>query len=267
MLILLPSSQTMHRHPSGRAMSLPDLSFPALTPTRSLIAEVLIAESAEPYATATLRISPALAAEVAGNTRLLTDPAMLARDLYIGTLYRCLDLPSLTGLARRRANHWIVIQSPLYGALRPSDRIAPYRLSMNSPLPHVAPLANRWREPLGHVLPTAIGAGLLVDCRSGVDATAWSPRGSLALQWVKVRVNGSAASAKQVHGQLTRHLIEDLVDAQSPQDLRDYLARHFDVQLSRRDRGVREWLLDVTPREDDSGRSRTRPALRHLTNA
>lgn len=246
-------------------MSPDDLSFPTLNPLRARIAEVLIAESAKPYATATLRISPSYAEEVASNTRLFTDPAVPARELYAGTLYRALDLPSLTGPARRRAAHWVVIASSLYGALRPADRVAAYRLSMNSPLPLLAPLATRWRDPLAGVLPVAVGTGLLVDCRSGAYAATWHPRGPQAARWVRVRVGGRAGPAKHTQGLLVRHLIEDAVDAQTPQDLADYLSRHFDVALSRKERGTCEWLLDVMTVADDSDRSRTQSAPRHPT--
>ncbi len=265
MLILLPPSRTKHRADSGKPMSPADLSFPTLTPLRTRIAEVLIAESARPFATATLRISPSYADEVASNTRLFTDPAVPARELYAGTLYRALDLPSLTGPARRRAAHWVVIASALYGALRPGDRVAAYRLSMNSPLPLLAPLATRWRDPLGEVLPAAAGNGLLVDCRAGAYAAAWHPRGAQCARWVRVRVDGRSGPAKHTQGLLVRHLLEDAVDAQTPQDLADYLSRHFEVGLSRRERGTSEWVLDIMPVADDSDHSRTRPAPRHPT--
>lgn len=249
-------------------MSPDDLSFPTLNPLRARIAQVLIAESAKPFATATLRISPSYAHEVASNTRLFTDPAVPARELYAGTLYRALDLPSLTGPARRRAGHWVVIASPLYGVLRPADRVAAYRLSMNSPLPLLAPLTTRWRDPLAEVLPVAVSTGLLVDCRSGAYAATWRPRGPDVARWVRVRVDGRDGrdgQAKHTQGLLVRHLIEDAVDAQTPQDLAQYLSHHFEVNLSRKERGTGEWLLDVMPIADDSDRSRTPPAPRHPT--
>ncbi len=248
-------------------MSLDQLSFPSLYAMRSLVAEVLRAESSEPFATATLRISPAYADDVARNTTLFTDPALSARELYDGTLFRALDLTSLSGAARRRSSQWVIIQSPLYGALRPADHVAPYLLSMNSPLPRLAPLAARWRDPLAQVLPAAIGAGLLLDCRAGADTAAWNPRGALGSRWVRIRAGASAEAAKYTQGLLLRHLILDAVDAQSPQDLAEYVGRHFEVRLTRRERGVREWLLDVTAVADDSDRSQTPPTLPHLTIA
>ncbi len=232
-------------------MRLDTLSFPALGPLRLRVADVLIAESSQPFATGVLRISPAYADLVARNSELLAAPAAPAGEIYAGALYRALDLPSLSGAARRRGGAWIVIQSPLYGAVRPGDRVAPYLLSMNSPLPRLAPLANRWREPLGATLPAAVGHRLLVDCRSGAYASAWKPGGELGSRWVRVRVAGPVDRAKRTHGLLARRLIEDGVDAQRPQDLADYLGGHFEVRLQRSLRGAREWLLDVTPAADD----------------
>lgn len=262
-------------------MTPEELSFPVLGPMRDRVAEVLMAESAKPFGTATLRVSPSHAAEVIANTRLHAGPAAAARDLYAGSLYRALDLTSLRGAARRRSGQWIVITSPLYGALRPDDRVAPYLLSMNTPLPLLAPLAARWRGPLSQALPTAAGTGLLIDCRAGAYAAAWQPRGAMGARWVRVRVSGGSAQAKHTHGLLVRRLIVDGVDARAPQDLAGYLAGYFEVSLTRRDRGAREWLLDIAPSADpeagtrldaeftpsagDSDRSGTPPAPRHLT--
>ena len=47
--------------------------------------------------------------------------------------------------------------SALYGAVRPTDRIAAYRLAMGTTLPDVGALAATWRPALDQVLPPLVG--------------------------------------------------------------------------------------------------------------
>ncbi|MEA2674514.1 MAG: hypothetical protein QOI92_1706 [Chloroflexota bacterium] len=59
MLIIVPPSESK-RPPaaSGRAVSLEELSFPALCPTRRRVAEALVRTSADPDAFERLRVRP-----------------------------------------------------------------------------------------------------------------------------------------------------------------------------------------------------------------
>ncbi|HET7303882.1 MAG TPA: peroxide stress protein YaaA [Segeticoccus sp.] len=248
MLILLPPSETKATRKRGRPMALERLSFPGLQATREQVAVALAKVSEQPDATDQLGVSANLADEVARNTRLRTAAALRASSLYTGVLYDALDHAGLGAAARRRAHRSIVVVSALYGALRLTDSVAPYRLSMATNLPGIGPLASAWREPLERVLPEAAGRGVVVDCRSSTYAAAWTPRGSLAERWVQVRVPGATHMAKHTRGLVARHLCEVGGDPRTPAALADTVARAFDVELHEPARPGRAWVLDAVAR-------------------
>ncbi len=70
---------------------------------------------------------PIATAAAAGHSK----PAVLAFD---GDVYTGLDAKTLKTADHRWAQQHIVILSGLYGALRPLDRLQPYRLEMGTPL-------------------------------------------------------------------------------------------------------------------------------------
>ena len=155
---------------------------------------------------------------------------------------------TLEAAARRRANRWLVVVSALYGAVRPTDAIAPYRLSMAVNLPSVGPLASAWKPELGRVLPAAAARGLVVDCRSSTYAAAWTPQGPLATRWVQVRVPGATHQAKHTRGLVARRLCEVGVDPRHPVGLCAALDDRFDVSLTEPARPGRPWVLDAVAR-------------------
>src|SRR5690606_40649566 len=100
------------------------------------------------------------------HARVTAAPSVPVAELDTGVLYDALDLASLDPAARRRANRRILVVSALFGALRLTDRVPPYRLSMAVNLPGTGPLAGHWRQPLAEELPAVVGRGLVIDCRS-----------------------------------------------------------------------------------------------------
>ena len=112
-----------------------------------------------------LDLSPRQRAEVEHDARLMTAATLPALELYTGVLYEALGYPSLRGAARRRADGSLVVASALFGLVRPSDRLPPYRLSGSTVLPGHGGLAPIWRPVLEPVLADA--EGLVVDLRSG----------------------------------------------------------------------------------------------------
>ena len=166
MLVLLPPSETKARATRGSATRLAELSFPELTATRAQVRAALVASSLAPDALNLLGVPPSLGAEVTANALVASAPSRPAREVYTGVLYDALAFAQLDAAARRRANARLLIVSALYGAVRPGDRIAAYRLSMAVNLPEVGPLARLWRPELARALPAAAGCGLIVDCRS-----------------------------------------------------------------------------------------------------
>jgi cytoplasmic iron level regulating protein YaaA (DUF328/UPF0246 family) len=247
-LILLPPSETKTGRSRGRSADPERLSFPELAATRAEVAATLALISAQPDAPEQLGVSANLRADIAHNTRLGSAPAVPVADLYTGVLYDALDLTSMDSVARRRANRWIVVVSALFGAVRPTDKVPPYRLSMSVNLGELGPLAAVWRAPLAAVLPIAAGRGAIVDCRSSTYAAAWVPHGDLAARWVQIRVPGATHMAKHTRGLVARHLCESGVDARTPKALERVVAQRFETTLAGPVRPGQPWILDTSVR-------------------
>lgn len=248
MLILLPPSESKTGRIRGRPADPERVSFPELATTRATVAAALALVSAQPDAPALLGVSANLRADITHNTRLGSAPAVPVADLYTGVLYDALDLPSMNTAARRRANRWLVVVSALFGALRPADKVPPYRLSMGVNLGELGPLAAVWRAPLAAVLPVAAGRGVIVDCRSSTYAAAWVPQGDLAARWVQIRVPGATHMAKHTRGLVARHLCESGVEARTTKALERVVTQRFETALTKPARPGQPWILDTSVR-------------------
>ncbi len=246
--MLLPPSESKTGRSRGKSLDLDTLSFAALRPQREAVLAAVAEVSARPDAHEVLGVSPNLVEDVARNTRLMTAPAPPAADVYTGVLYDALDLGDLTPRQRRRANRWIVVVSALFGAVHPSDRIPPYRLSMAVNLPDIGPLAGHWRAALDGELTAAAGTGLVVDCRSSTYTAAWTPSGSVAKRWVQIRIPGATHMAKHTRGLVTRHLLGVDREPRTPAALATALEPAFEVALTAPSATGRPWVLDATVR-------------------
>jgi uncharacterized protein len=244
-LILLPPSESKTGRRRGKPAKPELISFPELTCTRTAVAEALARVSARPNAPTLLGVSTNLRADIAHNVRLDSAPAVPVADLYTGVLYDALGLASMDSATRRVANRWLVVMSALYGALRLTDKIPPYRLSMSVNLDMLGPLTSVWRAPLAAVLPMAADRGAIVDCRSSTYAAAWVPRGDLAARWVQVRVPGATHMAKHTRGLVARHLCEQRVDAATPNALQRVVTQRFETTLTKPARPGQPWILDT----------------------
>ena len=239
MLILLPPSEGKASEGRGRPLDLDALSFPELHDTRAAVLDALVAASARPDALEVLHAPKGAAAQVAANVDLRSAGTRRVVDLYTGVLYDALGLDTLDAAAKRRANRHLVVISALFGALRPGDRVPPYRLSMDVDLPAIGKLARAWQAPLERALVPAAGKGLVVDLRSATYVAAWRPSGELAERTVAVHVVRDAAGrrsvvshmAKQTRGVVARHLLETGARPSSPEALADALSVRFRVEL------------------------------------
>jgi uncharacterized protein len=238
-LILLPPSEGKAQGRRGRPLDLDRLSFPELNRTRDLVLDALMAASTREDALTVLGVGPGVRDQVERNVVLRTAPSLPASSLYTGVLYDALDLASLDAATKRRAARRLVVVSALFGALRPTDRVPAYRLSMDVDLPDAGRLATVWRDPLDRVLPDAAGRGLLVDLRSSTYVAAWRPSGALAERTVAVHVvredegRRSVVShmAKHTRGLVARSLLRTGIDPRTPEVLADALADEFRVEL------------------------------------
>lgn len=247
-LILLPPSESKTGRARGKPADLERVSFPELASTRATVAAALAQISAHPDAPTLLGVSANLRADIAHNVRLGSAPAVRVADLYSGVLYDALDLASMDSAARRRANRWLVVVSALFGALRPADKIPPYRLSMGVNLGELGPLAAVWRAPLASVLPLEAGHGMIVDTRSSTYAAAWTPHGVLANRWVKIRVPGATHMAKHTRGLVARYLCQTGIDAKTAKTLQQVVSQRFETTLTKPCRPGQPWILDTRVR-------------------
>ncbi|WP_405145794.1 peroxide stress protein YaaA [Sphaerisporangium sp. NBC_01403] len=253
MLILLPPSEGKATRSRGAALDLGSLSFPALTSAREKALDALTAlvQGPREEALEVLGLSPGQAGELDRNLRLRTAPTLPASRLYTGVLYDNLGLATLDARARRRAQRSVIVFSGLWGALRLSDRVPPYRLSMGVRLPPLGGLAAHWRSSLSEALDAE--AGMVVDLRSSTYAQAWQP-GSRATTVRVLRETAGARSvvshmAKATRGAVARSLVECGADPRSPQELAELLAGLGHVtELGPPPPKGRPWALDVVIR-------------------
>ncbi|MCP2354042.1 cytoplasmic iron level regulating protein YaaA (DUF328/UPF0246 family) [Nonomuraea thailandensis] len=242
MLILLPPSEGKASEGSGPPVG--ELSFPALDKPRTRVLNALIRASRRRDALDVLGLTPGLAGELARNAALKTAPTLPAAALYTGVLYDNLGLDTLDEEARRRAEESLLIFSGLWGVVKITDWIPPYRLSMGVTLPPVGGLAAFWRPKVTKELDRV--PGLVVDLRSATYAGAWQP-GSRSVA-VRVFRDGKVVShmAKATRGEIARALLRQDAAPASPDELAKTLDElGYTVALAEPARPTRPWILDV----------------------
>ncbi len=221
MLILLPPSEGKADAGAGRRLDLARLSLPELNPVRAEVLAALVALSAGPQeaALAALGLGPGQHGELRRNARLERAATAPAGRIYTGVLYEALDLATLPPAAQRAAGRQVLVSSGLWGAVRLTDRIPPYRCPIGARLPGAGALPARWRRVLGPALTAAAGAGPVLDLRSGAYAAAWTPRGELADRTVTVRV----LHEREVDGVPVRSVVSHFNKATKGRLVRDLL--------------------------------------------
>ena len=238
MLIVAPPSESKRprRRPARRSTSAA-LSFPALTPLRLEILDALEATSAAPDAFRRLQVRPTMAHEVARNTVVRELPTRPVLEVYAGPLHEGLDASTLSPAARARADEQLVVASSLWGALRPVDRIPPYRLHICSHLsgwtassrpggPSCPACSPRRRATAGCRRPPL--AGLPGD-RHARRASATDGHAAVDQRTAGGRIGDVVA--KRVRGQAARLLLEEDADPDDPAELAAILGERWPVAL------------------------------------
>ena len=218
MLILLPPSESKTAPAAGAPVNVGTLSFPALTKDRDHLATALARVSGQKNALTVLGVGQSLADDVARNRELFTAPSGPALSVYTGVLYDALDAASLSARAREVADESLLVISALWGAVRPTDHIPAYRLSMGTELPRHGKLNTWWKPRLTPVLDRAAAEQVIVDCRSAAYAAAWkapAPR-TIAVRVEQLNEAGQRSvvshNAKLTRGLVARYLCEYQAD-------------------------------------------------------
>ncbi|MDP2774004.1 MAG: peroxide stress protein YaaA [Nocardioides sp.] len=236
MLILLPPSEGKTAPRRGKPLDLTALGNPSLTPARQQVIDALVelCEGDPAVAAKTLGVPKTQLDLVRLNASVREAPTARGDQVYSGVVYEALDFATLSPAAKRRASGRVAVVSSLFGLVRPGDRIPAYRLSGDAMLPGLPGLggvAAHWREHLGPAVTDALGAGLLVDLRSGTYAAFWRPPVELARRVATVRVLHESGGKRQVvshfnkatKGRIVRALLEDGRDPRSPARLAETL--------------------------------------------
>jgi cytoplasmic iron level regulating protein YaaA (DUF328/UPF0246 family) len=222
MLILLPPSEGKAGYGDGPALEPASLTLPGLTATRMRVLGALEALCAGPveHARQVLGLSPGQVEAIARNRELRTAATLPAGRLYTGVLYDNLGIGTLDP---ERAERSLLIFSGLWGALRVTDRVPPYRLAMGVRLPPLGPLAAVWRHALGAAPPPS--GGLVVDLRSAPYAAAWKPPATRVRVFREHGGRRSVVShmAKATRGAVARDLLRNAADPASAAELRKTL--------------------------------------------
>ena len=232
-LILLPPSEGKATPRRGRPLDLATMSSPALTEARGRVLDALVevCRDAPDEAATTLGLGPGQRDLVERNTRLREAPTARADAVYTGVLYDALGFATLSPAARRRATRRVATTSALFGLVRPDDRIPAYRLSGDTALPGLGPVAGVWRTCLGEAITEAAGSGLLVDLRSGTYAAFWRPAVERSRRVATVRVLHESAGRRTVvshfnkatKGRIVRALLEEGATPRTPAALASVL--------------------------------------------
>ena len=145
------------------------------------------------------------------------------------------------------------MNSALWGALRPSDRIPPYRLHVCAHLVGLGSLEPMWREVLPDAFEEAAGsAGVVIDLRSAVYQATGTPR-NLWDRTVTLKVHQGPPGrrigdviAKRVRGEAARLLLESGADPAAPPELADLLAERWAVSLDAPQRPGTPWTMTLS---------------------
>src|SRR6476646_3047338 len=259
MLILVPPSESKRPPPdAGPPVALDELSFPELTSLRSRILEALIETSAASDAFERLFERPTMAGLIERNTRLPELPTLPASDVYVGELHEGLDVTALSAAGMERAGRSLIITSALWGALRPADRIPPYRMRVWSRLVGLDRVEPLWRAVLPDLFAQLAGPdGLVLDLRTTAFQSLGMPTG-LGDRTVGLRVDQFSEGgrrvgdviAKRIRGEAAHLLLESDLEPDEPDAIADLLGERWPVRLEAPERPGRSWRLSLTPDDE-----------------
>lgn len=240
MLILLSPAKTMDMSAKSNGMAGMPLATEPIYEADARKLTGAMREFSESELAKLLKISPALAAQNYERYQLFGTPSNLRKEAiaaYNGTVFKAIDVPTLSKSDLKYAQDRLRIVSTLYGLVRPFDRIEAYRIAFNLKLlPGEGNLYDYWLPKLTGPLieDVKVVGGVLVNLAS-LDI-----QGALHMDEVRraVRVvtpefqelrDGKYETvrtyAKICRGVMTRHILQNRIE--SPDQLVNFMWNGF----------------------------------------
>lgn len=232
MLAILSPAKSLN---SEVTVARPDTTVPQFVEEAAVLAEQMRQYSPSDLA-GLMKLSDTLSALNAARFEQwqpdhTADELLPAVYAFNGDVYQGLDVTSLSAAALGRLNDRIRILSGLYGVLRPSDAMRPYRLEMGTRFKTgpITSLPNYWKETVtSHLNQTLDGRPLLnlasQEYAQAVDLKAIE--GGVITPVFKDLKNGEykiiSFYAKRARGLMARFLLEQEVDARADLHAFDY---------------------------------------------
>lgn len=211
MLILLPPSEKKKSASSSEKFDLSSLVFAAeLTDIRNQ--------------------------SIANQDYSRTSPAI---EIYDGVLYQGLNWKSLTAEEQQSANSQVLIISAVFGLVKPMDQIFSYKEKIDNKL---------WRDAIAQVA-IKFSDELIIDCRSTTYKGIWpiNPAKTVEVRVFQVHEGERKVithMSKKYRGELTRHLLQQAVEPQTPAKLQQVAAQFFQCELHP-PADAQPWSLDL----------------------
>jgi hypothetical protein len=174
----------------------------------------------------------ALAEAIRLNSAIATAPTAPARDIYSGVMYDAVAFSTLKAAEKKLFDQKALIISGLYGLLRPTDHIAPYKLKIGADLGGVVgKLTQYWRRPVSELLRREVRGKVVWDFLPEAHRRVWDSTGETVarhqVRFVKRVVRSGVAEyktishhSKSLKGALIRHLLS--CNASDPEQLHDF---------------------------------------------
>lgn len=251
--LLIPPSETKAT-PPGNGMLFPNAQkskrtnyFKELTPHRQLVMEALesVLHRNGGWEEVFEVRAEALEEALRLNRNFMNSTTLPARELYSGIMYQAIDFRTLGAAEKKLFDQQTIIFSGLFGLLRPTDRIPPYKLKMSANLGGmVGKIANFWRNPVSEVLRRELKGKVVWNFLPDQYKRVWDSTGEIRaehqVKFVKRVIRSGVAEwktishhSKSLKGALIRHMLKK--DAESPRALKDFAhpdGYHYEPSLS-----------------------------------
>ena len=173
---------------------------------------------------------------IANQDSSQTSPAI---EIYDGVLYQGLKWKTLSATEQQRANSQVLIVSAVFGLVKPLDQIFSYKEKIDNKL---------WRDAIAQVA-VKFSDQLIIDCRSSTYKGIWpiNPAKTVEVRVFQVLEGERKVithMSKKYRGELTRHLLQQAVEPQTPAELQQVAAQVFECELNP-PTDAQPWALDL----------------------